>query len=100
MLARFVRLLVLGVLALALSAGCRRKAPGPEDCAKLALLAAGVTRRQDVRSPELLERVDTLTRECIVTPYDRTFVRCMEETRHFPACRRDFARRRAELTVR
>lgn len=83
-----------------MTAGCRRQAPGPDECRKLAVAAVGAERREDVRLPELLERVDTLTRDCLVTPYDRTFVRCMEETRHFPACRRDFTRRRAELAVR
>ncbi len=91
---------LLGVLVLGGSTGCRRSAPGPEECTALALAAAGVSRREDVRSAELLERLDTVTRECLVTPYDRTFVRCMEETRHYPACRRDFARRRAELAAR
>jgi hypothetical protein len=80
--------------------GCRRKAPGPEDCTRLALTAAGVERREDVHSRAVLDRVDALTRECLVTPYDRTFVRCMEETRHYPVCRRDFARRNATLAER
>jgi hypothetical protein len=90
----------LGASAVAGTAGCRRSAPGPEECTALALAAAGVSRREDVRSAALLEKVDELTRECLVTPYDRTFVRCMEETRHYPACRRDFARRRTELAGR
>jgi hypothetical protein len=94
------RLVPFAVVALLGLGGCQRKAPGPDECRKLALAAAGAERREDVRTPELLSRVDLLTRECLVTPYDRTFVRCMEETRHYPACRRDFARRRAELAVR
>jgi hypothetical protein len=94
------RLALLAVVALWSAGGCQRKAPGPDECRKLALAAAGVERREDVRSSELLSRVDLLTRECLVTPYDRTFVRCMEETRHYPVCRRDFARRHAELAGR
>jgi hypothetical protein len=95
-----VGLALLGVLAVTAAGGCGRSAPGPEECTALALTAAGVSRRGDVRSAALLEKVDTLTRECLVTPYDRMFVRCMEETRHYPACRREFARRRAELAPR
>ncbi len=91
------RLALLALLALTGAWGCHREAPGPEECRKLALAAAGVERREQVRNPELLERMDLLTRECLVTPFDRTFVRCMEETRHYPACRRDFARRRGVL---
>lgn len=89
--------LALLVVVLATVGACRRSAPGPDECRKLALAAAGLERREDVPSRALLERIDTLTRDCLVTPYDRTFVRCMEETRHYPACRRDFVRRRATV---
>jgi len=94
------RLALLGLIVVIGVVGCRRKAPGPEDCRKLALAAAGVERRESAHSTEQLERIDALTRECLVTPYDRTFVRCMEETRHYVVCRRDFARRRTDLAVR
>jgi hypothetical protein len=89
------RFALLVLLVVTSASGCRRQAPGPEECRQLALAAAGIERREDVRSPEHLERVDAVTRECLVTPYDRTFVRCMEETRHYSACLRDFTRRRA-----
>jgi hypothetical protein len=91
------RLALLGLFVVASASACRRQAPGPDECRKLALAAAGVERREDLRSPLHLEQLDALTRECLVTPYDRTFVRCMEETRHYATCRRDFTRRRAAL---
>lgn len=93
-------LALLAVLVATGAAGCHRRAPGPAECRALALTAAGMKRREDARSHEQLEQLDALTRECLLTPYDRTFVRCMEESRHYPACRRDFTRRRAELAAR
>jgi hypothetical protein len=98
--AGLVGLALLGVLAVTSAGGCRRSAPGPEECKTLALTAAGVSQREEVRSTALLEQVDTVTRECLVTPYDRTFIRCMEETRHYRGCRREFTRRRAGVALR
>ena len=87
--------LLFAVLLVAVStAACRRKAPGPAECRKLALALAGVTDAQELRpNSQLKNEVDELTRECLVTPYDRELLRCVEESGRFRACRSAFALR-------
>jgi hypothetical protein len=81
--------------ALGLCAACRRKAPGPEECRTFALHAAGVRSARDLaRSARLRESIDELTRECLVTPYDRELLRCVEETGRLRACQSRFALRK------
>jgi hypothetical protein len=57
--------------ALFLLSGCGRKAPGPEECQRFAYLVYGVADGRDVRLARVRADVDELTRECLVTPYDR-----------------------------
>ena len=64
-------------LALVLG-GCRRKAPGPDECREFAYHVHGVTHGEDVRLPRVRAEVDDLTRECLVTPYDREYLECVE----------------------
>jgi hypothetical protein len=92
---------VLAVLALLLPVACRRKAPGPAECRTFALAVYGVPSEAalDPRIPgrvDVRERVDDLTRECLVVPYDRQLLRCTEETGRPRACRAAFERRRLE----
>ena len=85
-----------GLVFFALSGvGCQRRSPGPQECRDFALKVAGVTRREDLE-PRHLAQLDQLTRECLVRPYDRTMLRCVEESGQLGACHRDFARRRTE----
>ena len=88
--------LFAALLFTALSASaCRRKAPGPAECRAFALRLAGVA---DSRAPSarVKAEVDELTRECLVTPYDRELLRCVEESGRLRACRSDFALRHRE----
>ena len=78
-------------------AACARKAPGPAECRSFALAVAGVRTSRDLeRSARLRSEADELTRQCLVTPYDREMLRCVEETGRFRACRVRFELRRAE----
>jgi hypothetical protein len=79
--------------ALALSA-CARKAPGPAQCQRVALRLLGVTDARALRIPEVKRRFDEITVQCLVTPYDRQFVRCLEETGQSRACLFEFKRRK------
>jgi hypothetical protein len=90
----------LVALLCALSAGCARKAPGPDECRSFALAAFGLRSETELGSETLRElalrdRVDEVTRECLVLPYDRQLLRCAEQTGRLPACRAEFKLRRA-----
>jgi len=90
----------LVALICALSAGCARKAPGPDECRSFALAVFGLGSEAELgggthRELALRDRVDEVTRECLVLPYDRELLRCAEETRRVPACRAAFKLRRA-----
>jgi len=94
---RLRRVATLGTaVAVALAgASCQRRSPGPAECRDFALKVAGVARREDL-DPRHLPQLDQLTRECLVRPYDRTMLRCVEESGQFNACLREFGRRRAD----
>ena len=89
----------LFVLAAALALSCHRKAPGPDECRSFALKmfrlpseeAIGGRTRQELA---LRDQVDALTRKCLVLPYDRQLLRCVEETGGAPVCLTAFDRRR------
>jgi hypothetical protein len=90
----------LAVLAGVLVSACTRKAPGPQECRSFALAVFGVVRElerdaETRRSLAVREHVDELTRECLVTPYDRQLLRCTVETGRARACRAAFERRRS-----
>jgi hypothetical protein len=87
--------LVFGALALA--SACRRKAPGPDECRDYALAATGVHRELDLRMPGVLERVNDLTTKCLVTPYDRELVTCVQQGLGARACMSEFAARHPDL---
>jgi hypothetical protein len=95
---RRAALLIALLGALSLGTACRRKAPGPEECRRFALHAAGVRSARDLsRSSRLRASIDDLTRECLVTPYDRELLRCVEESGRLRACQSRFElRRRAD----
>ncbi len=76
-----------------LSCACERKAPGPAECQAFALHVAGINSRDDLESPRDREKLDNLTRECLVTPYDRELLRCVEVTSQFRLCQVEYRRR-------
>ena len=95
----------LVALLCALSAGCARKAPGPDECRGYALSLFGLRSETDLGAGThselaLRDRVDEITRECLVLPYDRELLRCVEETGRASACRAAFKSRRAQHAER
>jgi hypothetical protein len=79
-----------------LALGCHRKAPGPEDCHEFALRAVGVS-ALDLQIPGNDQRVNDLTTECLLTPYDRELLACVEQGLPLRPCLRQFAARHAGL---
>ena len=77
-----------------LALACERKAPGPDECLQFAYHALGVRREEQLRSPDLKERVDTLTTRCLTTPYDRQLLQCVTLTGRMRACTLAFEARR------
>lgn len=87
------------VLASALALSCHRKAPGPDECRAFALKMFRLGSEEELRGRTrkelaLRDQLDALTRECLVLPYDRQLLRCVEETGGAPMCRAEFNRRR------
>ena len=80
------------ILLLALC-GCEREAPGPMECRQFALSAVGVARREELAVPQVNEKVEALTRECLTEPYDRELLHCYETTRQGRACQYQFKNR-------
>lgn len=75
----------MATIALALLAGCSRKAPGPEECHEFALAwaRAQAPRMRDSfgRSRAVVSERDIVerTRVCLTTPFDRQLIRCQKE---------------------
>jgi hypothetical protein len=84
------------LVALVALSGCERKAPGPAECLAFAYHIHGVTNGQDVRLARVRADVDELTRECLVTPYDREYLRCILESGRVRWCQAAFALRQKE----
>ncbi len=87
---RAARLIGLLVLACA----CQRKAPGVPECRALAYRVFGVQTAAELEDPRVRGKVDELIRECLLTPYDRELVLCVEQLGPVRKCRRDFDARR------
>lgn len=73
-------------VALAVATACQRKAPGPLECERAALILTGVSDRRMLRNPEIKDIVDERTVECLTTPYDRALLDCFEQTGVTKAC--------------
>ena len=82
--------LALATLAFAFAPACRRKAPGPEECREFAYHAAGVRSEADLVVPGVLKHVDDFTTECLLTPFDRELIACVEQGLSTRLCLRDF----------
>jgi hypothetical protein len=83
---------VLGVLVV--TGGCRRKAPGPDECRQFALHAYGLHSEEEIQRETTLDQVDDLTTECLVTPYDRELLACVEQGGATGRCLGQFSARR------
>lgn len=83
--------LLAGVLLLALI-GCRRKAPGPDEC--LAFAKVWVESRHLDQVPVgAVDPFEQLVRDCLTAPYDRALVECVLNGRAPDRCRMEYARR-------
>ena len=93
---KLARRRLLGPLlgALLVAGGCQRKAPGPLECREFALHAYGLRSEEDIRREETLDQVDDLTTECLVTPYDRELLACVEQGGATGRCLGQFSARR------
>jgi hypothetical protein len=81
------------LLALLLLVACQRKAPGPQECRRFALVALGIAPNAERVSPQVFAAVDELTRRCITTPFDRALLRCVDQGRQPRLCLAEYQRR-------
>jgi len=79
--------LVLCLVAL----GCRREAPGPEEC--VAFAEAWLKTHPQTSMLVADHAFDELVRHCLTEPYDRELVSCVVTGRNPERCRVDYARR-------
>jgi hypothetical protein len=73
---------------------CERKAPGPDECQAFAHRVLGIRQTRDLMMPGAMEKAEDLTRDCLTTPFDRTLLRCVEETGRARYCLDAFQSRR------
>ena len=73
--------------------GCRRRAPGPEECVQFAQRASGMIQQPRQRAIVVRERFEELTRRCLTTPYDYEMLNCFNHTGQVQYCAREFERR-------
>jgi hypothetical protein len=73
--------------------GCKREAPGPQECVSFAD-AWFRSRRVPIAAQLAAERAyDELVRHCLTEPYDRELVACVVGGHPQERCRIDYARR-------
>jgi hypothetical protein len=80
------------LVALVLTAACQRKAAGVPECRLLAYRLYGARDDQPL-GPALRRQVEDRIRECLLTPYDRELVACLEQGVRERACVRAFEAR-------
>jgi hypothetical protein len=83
-----------------LAVACQRKAPGPDECHRLAVRWVEATRpfrnigtfgrRRIALPPAEDDAVLERTTRCLTTPYDREFVACVDARRDVLDCYRAF----------
>ena len=83
---RPVAKVMAATVTLCLVTGCPRKAPGPLECERAALMLTGVSDRRMLGDPEIKDIVDERTIECLTVPYDRVLLDCFEQTGATKAC--------------
>lgn len=74
---------------------CARKAPGPDECRRFAYQVTGVSSARELELAPVKSQVDELTRQCLVTPFDRKLLRCVERGAPLRACSLEYELRRA-----
>lgn len=87
---------VVGLMLVASSAlSCRRKAPGPEECARF---AEAIVAGDRYITPVIAAQIETQTRECLTRPYDRELLECVLLTRQARPCLAAFHARNASVS--
>ena len=77
----------------ALSSGCEREAPGPEECARFAaILVRSQAAVFGVVGPSVLAQIDSVTQSCLTEPYDRELLGCV--LNNGPLCLEAFRHRK------
>jgi hypothetical protein len=88
----------LPLLFCALTLGCQRKLPGPQECRAFALASLGVEPETSAvalsRQLELTARAEELTRQCLTTPWDYPLLDCLAQGHSSRACLVSFQARR------
>ncbi len=79
-----------------LSIGCGRKAPGPDECQRLAARLLRIDDERLLRDPRVKQAFDRVTVECLTTPFDRKLVACVERGGDARVCVAEMAARRRE----
>lgn len=80
------------LLCATVALGCEREAPGPAECVAASERLLGVSSEQALRLPRVKAAFDELTIRCLTTPFDREFIRCLDE-RGQRSCVMDLERR-------
>lgn len=91
---RLTRCLGAACLSPLVFSGCR-KLPGPDECQRVAAAILGVNDAAQLAEPRVKQRFDEMTQDCLLTPYDRELVRCVDETKLVQRCLDSFQRRLA-----
>jgi hypothetical protein len=73
--------------------GCRRELLTPTECEYLAQRLAGITAPYQLRNPRIRGEVEERTQRCLVRPYDRSFLRCLETQGRLDQCETELASR-------
>ncbi|HEY5960547.1 MAG TPA: hypothetical protein VIV60_28535 [Polyangiaceae bacterium] len=73
-------------LLLLLAEGCRRRAPGPEECVRFAEMTFGHEFEVLSEFPEEKAAFDKLVNTCLTAPFSRQVFTCAEESRAPMAC--------------
>ncbi len=88
----------LPLLLCGLLLGCQRRLPGPAECRAFALASIGVRPSTPAsvlsQHPELYERAESLTQQCLTTPWDYELLACVTNGQSSRACLRSFEARR------
>jgi len=84
-----------------LMSGCARRLPGPAECRAFALGSLGVDPATPASAlsyhPEIDQRAEELTRQCLTTPWDYQLLSCLQNGGSHRYCLARFqARRPAE----
>jgi hypothetical protein len=87
-----IRIVLLALVALGM-AGCRQNLLSPSECEYLAERLSGITAPHQLRNPRLRAEVAERTQHCLLTPYDRRFVRCLETQGRLDQCELDLQAR-------